>query len=65
VGELEDASAALDQVMSDASAVVLQGYRLRTDSQLIRPGEHYYDARGKKMWDTVTRLVTKLEESVA
>jgi DNA polymerase family A len=65
VRDLEDASIALGQVMSDASAVVLKGYRLRTDVKVIRPGEHFHDDRGVKMWTTVTNLVAKFEENAA
>jgi DNA polymerase-1 len=58
----EEASAALDQLMRDASRVVLRGYELRTDVQVVRPGQRYFDRRGTKMWDTVTGLLAKLEE---
>jgi DNA polymerase I len=57
IEDVEEASAALDRVMRDASAVVLQGYELPTDVQIIRPGERFHDKRGIAMWDTVTRLV--------
>src|SRR6478735_5216211 len=43
----EEISAALDQVMRDASSIVLQGYELPTDVQIIRPGERYFDDRGE------------------
>ena len=59
--DVEDVSAALDRVMRDASAVVLRGYELPTDCQIIRPGERYFDKRGKAMWDTVTGLLAKRE----
>jgi DNA polymerase-1 len=64
-GEIEELSRALARLWGDASAVVLQGYRLPTDCQIIRPGEHYFDDRGAAMWNTVTRLVTKLERETA
>jgi hypothetical protein len=63
--EAEELSAALDRLMGDAAAVVLGGYRLPTDRQIIRPGENYQDDRGKEMWATVTRLAVKLEQGVA
>jgi DNA polymerase-1 len=44
----DEASAALDRVMRDASAVVLRGYELRTDVQIVRPGARFYDKRGSK-----------------
>src|SRR5262249_2115565 len=66
VNETEELSRALDQLMGDAAAVVLRGYRLPTDHQIVKPGEHYQDERGAAMWATVTRLVAKLErEQVA
>jgi DNA polymerase-1 len=64
-GEIEELSRALDQLWGDAAAVVLQGYRLPTDCQIIRPGERYFDDRGAAMWNTVTRLVAKLERETA
>jgi hypothetical protein len=50
----EDAAAALDGVMQDASSVVLRGYRLPSDCQTVRPGESFFDERGEEMWTTVT-----------
>ena len=35
--QVEELAAALDQVMGDAAALVLRGYRLPTDKQIIRP----------------------------
>jgi hypothetical protein len=61
----DEASAALDRVMRDASKVVLRGYALPTDVQLVRSNERFFDDRGVEMWDTVTRLVNKLEEQRA
>jgi DNA polymerase I-like protein with 3'-5' exonuclease and polymerase domains len=57
-----DVSTALDRCMRDAAAIVLRGYELPTDEQLIRPGERFYDKRGVAMWTTVTKLLAKLEE---
>jgi DNA polymerase-1 len=65
VDQIEDVSMELDRVMRDASRVVLRGYELRTDWQIVRPGERFYDKRGVKMWETVTKLVAKLEERAA
>jgi DNA polymerase I len=58
---VDEASAALDRVMRDASKIVLHGYELPTDYQIIRPGERYFDNRGVEMWNTVERLLAKLE----
>jgi hypothetical protein len=64
-GQEEEASLALDRVMRDASRVVLRGYELGTDVQVVRAGEHFFDERGLKMWTTVTELLAKLEARVA
>ena len=64
IDQAKDVSAALDRCMREASAIVLRGYELPTDVQLIGAGqEHqrYYDDRGEAMWNTVTKLVNKLE----
>jgi DNA polymerase I len=58
---VEEASVALDRVMRDAASVVLRGYELPTDKQIILPGGRYYDKRGFKMWTTVERLLAQLE----
>jgi DNA polymerase family A len=60
-GQEEEASLALDRVMRDASRVVLRGYELGTDVQVVRAGEHFFDERGLEMWTTVTELLAKLE----
>jgi hypothetical protein len=61
----EDVSLALDRVMRDAARMVLRGYELPTDVQLIGPGQRYFDDRGVEMWETVTRLLAKLEARTA
>jgi DNA polymerase I len=64
-GQADDVSLALDRVMRDASSVVLRGYELPTDVQLIQAGQRYFDDRGVEMWETVTRLLAKLEARTA
>ena len=65
LSEADDLSRALDELMGDAAAIVLRGYRLPTDCQVIKPGEHYNDARGAAMWNVVTRLLAKLQRETA
>ncbi len=57
---LEDAVRSAQKVMSDASEVVLAGFKLRTDAELIRHPKRYEDERGRKMWETVLVIVTGL-----
>src|SRR5262249_13198314 len=63
--QIDEASAQLDQAMRDASRTILRGYELRTDVKIIRPDERFHDKRGEKMWNTVTKLVAKLQEQTA
>jgi hypothetical protein len=65
VQDADAVSFELDRAMRDAAAVVLRGYELPTDVQLIRPGQRYHDKRGIAMWETVTKLVAKLESAKA
>ena len=58
---VEETSAALDRVMRDASSIVLRGYELPTDYQIVLPGARYFDGRGLEMWSTIERLLVKLE----
>jgi DNA polymerase I len=39
--------------MEEASAVVLEGFRLRSEAKLIPHPERYQDERGQQMWETV------------
>jgi DNA polymerase-1 len=63
--EVGDVAVAFDQVMRDASAIVLRGYELPSDCQIIRPGERYFDKRGAAMWETVSGLLAKREKETA
>ncbi len=65
VDHAAETSAALDRVMRDASRVVLRGYEIPTDEQIIHADGRYFDKRGKTMWDTVTRLMNKLKVQTA
>jgi DNA polymerase-1 len=63
--QAEELSLALDRLMRDAAAVVLRGYELPTDFQIVRPGQRYHDDRGQAMWETVTTLLAKREKEIA
>jgi hypothetical protein len=65
IEQAEDVSAALDRTMRDAAAVVLRGYELPTDVQMVRPGQRYFDERGEAMWNTINKLIAKREECIA
>ena len=44
-------------LMSEASAIVLDGFRLRTDVERFDYPNRYCDARGETMWRTVNQLL--------
>jgi hypothetical protein len=52
------------ELMSDASEVVLDGFRLRTDVKIVRYPERYLDKRGAEMWTRLVRLVRGVGEHV-
>jgi hypothetical protein len=47
-------------VMEEASALTLDGFRLRSDAKIVMPGERYHDERGQGFFERVIRI---LEES--
>jgi len=50
----------VQKAMSDASAVILDGFRLRTDVKTIRYPDRYQDERGKKMWAEVESIIDEI-----
>ena len=50
--ELEHTIAEAQHAMSDASALVLNGFRLHSDARPIIHPARYEDERGKQMWET-------------
>jgi DNA polymerase I-like protein with 3'-5' exonuclease and polymerase domains len=55
--QLEQTVTDTQQAMSDASALVLGGFRLRSDAKLIRHPDRYMDEKGEKMWNTVWEII--------
>jgi DNA polymerase I-like protein with 3'-5' exonuclease and polymerase domains len=61
VDGIEAVVTATREAMREASAIVLCGFELRTDAQIVRYPDRYMDERGAAMWDTVWRIVAELE----
>lgn len=55
--ELEETIRRTQSLMADASAIVLDGFRLRSDADIIKYPERYMDSRGKEMWHTIQNLL--------
>lgn len=56
---LDEAVRTAQQAMSDASAGVLDGFRLQSDAKIIRHPDRYMDDRGVKMWTTVWEILKR------
>jgi hypothetical protein len=54
---IEAVVAATQECMREASAIVLNGFELRTEAKIICYPERYMDERGEGMWDTVCGIV--------
>jgi hypothetical protein len=57
VEDLDEKVVIAQRCMSDASALVLGGFRLRTDYEKVVYPQRYVDLRGKMMWDTVCKIL--------
>jgi DNA polymerase-1 len=62
--ELDHAVTLTQQAMAEASAIVLDGFTLRSDAQLIRYPDRYIDERGAHMWNTVWAILHAREGTV-
>ena len=49
-------------IMAEASAIVLDGFRLNSDADVICYPDRYSDERGVKMWETVTSILHQYEQ---
>ena len=60
--ELDQVIERTKDIMAEASAIVLGGFRLGSDAEIIRYPDRYSDERGVKMWDTVTSILDRLDQ---
>jgi len=61
VDQIEQEVARAKELMSEASAIVLSGFRLRSDAEIYRYPERYSDERGSAMWTFVMEAMKELE----
>jgi DNA polymerase-1 len=57
IAEIEETAARMQDYMRTASRIVLDGFELRTDAEIVRWPDRYSDPRGKVMWERVMRLI--------
>jgi len=48
---IEKTVARTQEAMAEASAVILDGFRLRSDAKIVRWPYRYMDDRGREFWD--------------
>jgi hypothetical protein len=60
IEEIDATISETQQAMRDASEIVLDGFQLRTDAEIVRHPGRYQDKRGERLWDTVMRLLGEL-----
>ncbi len=65
LSELDDAIAACRDIMAEASAIVLGGFKLRTDEKRVLYPDRYMDARGQQMWNAVMGIMSDFTPSEA
>jgi hypothetical protein len=63
--QIEDAVAATQAAMREASRIVLDGFELRTEAEIVRHPDRYMDKRGVRMWAEVMGLIARYEDGAA
>ena len=56
---LESDVARMQEAMREASAIILNGFELGTDADVIKYPDRFSDERGAVMWDRVMTLIAK------
>jgi len=57
VGEIEHAVTKTQKAMQEAGEIILNGFPLRSDAEIVRFPDRYVDQRGETMWKAVSELV--------
>jgi len=60
IERLEQDLTTMREAMAEASRVVLGGFELRTDAEVVCHPDRYSDPRGREMWHTVRSLLDRL-----
>lgn len=53
--QAEEVIARTQEIMAEASAITLDGFRLRSDAKIVMPGERYHDDRGREFFERILR----------
>tara|TARA_B100000886_G_scaffold324335_1_gene268909 strand:+ start:635 stop:1036 length:402 start_codon:yes stop_codon:yes gene_type:complete len=58
---LDETISKMQDIMAKASRHILNNFEVRTDVEIIRYPERYYDERGIAMWEIAMQRLDKLE----
>lgn len=53
----QDELAQIQRLLSNAAKAVAPELEIRTDAEVILPGEHFVDSRGKEFWNLVSPII--------
>jgi hypothetical protein len=62
--ELDDTIERTKALMAQASSIVLNGFVLSSDAEIVRYPDRYSDERGVKMWQTVSDILARIGNDV-
>jgi hypothetical protein len=62
---VQDAVASTRRAMGEASQVVLSGFTLRTDAEIVSYPDRYRDARGSAFWSLLMRVLERVRKSLS
>jgi hypothetical protein len=60
---IDEVVARAKSLKEEASAIVLSGFRLRSDAKIVRYPDRYMDERGRAFWDRVMALLPEESEA--
>lgn len=63
ISSIEEVCARAQCLLEEASSSVLDGFRLRSDVDVICFPDRYMDERGERMWSRITEVLDQLETS--
>jgi hypothetical protein len=64
IDDIESVVAETQKIMAEASRIVLSGFELRTDAEIVAAPDRYSDKRGVEMWGKVMDVLDSVEEVV-
>ena len=62
IDEINDVVAECQQIMREASELVLSGFSVKTEAKIVHHPDRYADKRGQLMWDVVVELLGGIDE---